>query len=225
MEGLGHQPPCPLRQRWAQQPQEPALSGLCGEGVRAASWVRVWSPPGPRRKDLGQGLTFQHLLKLSQQGFLGDCGTGGPGGPRRPGRPRGAREASLRGGRRKLGSQWEPQPPLPWVQTPGLTDFLSRPRHRFLEVPSCGRRTKFSQVMWASENSDPRPSGGCRARGQSYCAGHRAPTRPPLLPPGESGETWGPGHLGQDSAHMRNMLMGHCRPPLGTQTRTHRART
>lgn len=167
VEGLGHQRPCPLGQRWAQQPREPALSGLCGERVRAASWVRVWSPPGPRRKDPGQGLTFQHLLKLSQQGFLGDCGTGGSGGSGRPRRPRGAREASLRHGRRESGSQWEPQPPLPWVQTPGLTDFLSRPRHRFLEAPSCGRRMKFSQVMWASENSDPKPSGGCRARGQS----------------------------------------------------------
>lgn len=103
VEGLGHQPPtCPLRQPWAQQPQEPSLGGLCREKVRAASWGQSGVT---RRAQAGRvwdrGLTFQHLLKLSQQGLLGDYSTGGSGGPRGPGGPRGAREASLGGGRRK----------------------------------------------------------------------------------------------------------------------------
>lgn len=84
----------------------------------------------------------------------------------------------------------EPQTPLPGSD-PGLTAFLSRPRHRFFEAPSSGRRTKFSHVMWASENSGSEALAGYRAEGQGSCA-----SPGPLVPPGV-GEPQGSGRLGQ----------------------------
>lgn len=101
---------------------------------------------------------------------------------------------------------------------------MSRPRHRFFEAPSSGRRTKFSHVVWASENSDPRASGGCRARGQGQCAGHQASLSPALLPQWKVGNLRPRPPWAGLRAHTRNMAMGHRRPPLGIQTRTHRAR-
>lgn len=95
-----------------------------------------------------------------------------------------------------------PQPPLPWVQTLGLTDFWSRPRHRFFEATSSGRRTKFSHVMCASENSDPRASGGCRNRGQGTGLVFRllGPDEP--CPTALSGE-WGTSGPRQDLEHSQ----------------------
>lgn len=95
--------PVPSGSKGLSSPKNRRSVASAGKRVRQHLGVSVGSPPGPQAGRVrDRGLTFQHLLKLSQQGLLVDCCTGGAGGPRGPRRPWGAREASLRGGRSKV---------------------------------------------------------------------------------------------------------------------------